>query len=81
MHVSRVPFCSEDEPTGHIEHGTGPGAALNVPAAHSVHTLAPVYPAKHWHIVLPSVEFEFSGHSMHSADHACNSQMVKGRLP
>ena len=56
---------SEDEPTGQIEHATGPGAALNVPAPHCMHTppFAPVYPALHSHVLLPAGESEFRGHA------------------
>ena len=72
----------ELEFAGHIEHAADPAAFLNLPAAHSVHTppFAPVYPALHSHVVLPSFEYEFSGHGIQAADHTWTSHRVKCML-
>ena len=56
---------SENKPTGQIEHGAGPVAALNVPAAHAAHAavLPEVYPTLQLHVALPASESEFWGHA------------------
>jgi len=67
---------------GQNKHAAEPVALLNMPAGHAEHgpSFAPVYPALHSHVVLPSFEYEFSGHGIQAADHTWTSHRVKCML-
>ena len=67
---SWAPSDAEYLPAWHSLHAAVPGELLYVPTPQAWHgpPSAPVYPALHWHVVLPALLPEYAGHARHAVD-------------